>query len=221
MFDGGCVPHHWMTMTVAQLRLVTLSLLVSLASSLSFMPTTLTRIAQKDAVETVTTIINDAYQSGETGILVDTEEKPFHRVTRAEMEQMIEDESIISLCIEDKVIGCIKVHSVGDGVAEWGCLAVAADSQRKGYGNLLVQAAEKHIRDVLECDVAQLELLAPSSWKHDHKERLRTWYQRMGYHLAETDDYEASTMRLPEGSLLGDRFVLATDSDFTRYRKKL
>ena len=174
------------------------------------------QIGTLDAVDAVTTIMNDAYRIGETGILV----QPFYRATRDEVVQMMEKTQILTLSIDQDVVGCIKVHVVQDGVAEWGCLAVAQQDLRKGYGKLLVQAAEGHIKTILKCDVAQLELLAPSSWKHAHKERLRDWYQRMGYSLA-NENYDASTMRLPQGSLLGDRFELATDGDFTCYQRKL
>lgn len=180
------------------------------------------QVCTLDAVDSVTTIINDAYRIGETGILLDTPEKPFYRATKEEVAKMIEDRQILTLSKDDQIIGCVKVFALADeeGVAEFGCLAVNQENKRSGLGKVLVQAAEAHLKVKLGCSVAQLELLAPSTWKHDHKERLRGWYLRMGYTLAK-EDYEASTTTLPAGSLLGDRFVLATDSDFTCYRKAL
>ena len=171
-------------------------------------------------VSAVTSILNDAYRVGETGILMDTPDKPFNRVTTEEVEQMTAKKNILTLSIDGEVVGCIKVHVIEPGVAEWGCLAVSRRFQGQGFGTVLVQAVEKHIQAELNCRVAQLELLAPSSWKHTHKERLRDWYQRMGYSLAKVT-YENSTLRLPQGSLLGDRFVLATNGDLTSYRKNL
>ena len=173
-----------------------------------------------EAISAVTTILNDAYRIGETGILVDTPGEPFHRVTTEEVEQMVAKKILLTLSLDGEIAGCIKAHVVEPGVAEWGCLAVAQRYQGQGYGKVLVQAVELHIQTELKCRVAQLELLAPSSWKHIHKERLRDWYQRMGYSLA-NNTYEDSTHRLRQGSLLGHRFVLSTDGDLTCYNKVL
>ena len=58
--------------------------------------------------------------------------------------------------------------------------------------------------------------------RHDHKERLHTWYvARLGYGLRVPGDYMASTTRLPRGTLLLGRFELAVESDFTVYRRRL
>jgi len=133
------------------------------------------------------------------------------------------------------LVGCIKVcriddddessDSSGDNViGEWGCLAVHPEHQGNGYGRRLVEAAERYARTEYRCTHVQLELLAPSKWKHTHKERLRKWYTSttsLRYDLAVPGDYEASTKRMAAGSLLGGRFELATDADFTLYRKKL
>jgi predicted GNAT family N-acyltransferase len=136
---------------------------------------------------------------------------------------MIEERQILTLSKDDQVVGCVKVFALAEeeGVAEFGCLAVNQENKRSGLGKVLVLAAEEHLKVKLGCSVAQLELLAPSSWKHEHKERLRGWYLRMGYSTLAKGDYDASTTTLPAGSLLGDRFVLATDADFTCYRKEL
>lgn len=169
----------------------------------------------------LTKLINDAYRVGETGILVDTPTQPFCRVTLEEVTYMIQNQQLLVVYNgENETVGCIKVTRTDqEGVAEWGCLAVS--DQGKGWGRKLVEAAHKHIVDQLECHTAQLELLAPSRWKHEHKERLREWYLRLGYQLKVNNDYQASTVTMPEGSVLASRFVLATKADFTCYQKKL
>ena len=202
--NKACVVFHFLV--------VLLSLLTVVSSMI--------QIGTLDTLNDVTTIINDAYRIGETGILVDSPDRPFSRVTEEEVQQMIATKGILTLLIDEKVVGCIKVQVVDDGVAEWGCLAVERSCQGKGYGAMLVHAVEQHIQSVMNCQMAQLVLLAPSSWKHSHKERLRDWYQRLGYVLAK-GTYEESTVRLLQGSPLAGRFVLATDSDLTCYTKKL
>jgi N-acetylglutamate synthase-like GNAT family acetyltransferase len=200
--------------------------------------------AEDDETETTTTIaniINQAYRIGETGILMDTPEAPLQRATVAEVRDMIKRRQLLVLkasannnnnnninnnhaatTTKTTILGCIKLDVLeGGSIGEWGCLAVATDHQGKGYGTVLVEAMESYMKQSHHCSVAQLELLAPSNWKHEHKERLRRWYHRMGYELLVKGDYTASTQTLREGSILGERFLLATQADFTTYQKKL
>ena len=209
------------------------------------MPTLAVRLAtNQDDASAIATILNEAYRVGEKGILVDTAEVPLERATVEEVEDMVAKKKLSLLLSSSPtaatdesqndsmdrnnsdsastIIGCVKteipVNDDEPNVGEWGCLALAKEHQSKGYAKQLVRAAEKRIWEH-GCTVCQLELLAPTNWKHQHKERLRQWYTRLGYDLQHSNDYDASTMRLPEGSVLGDRFVLATDGDFTCYRK--
>lgn len=201
-------------------------------------------------------LINQAYQIGERGILVDTDERPFSRVTLADIQDACARNTLyVAVIIKARtetaasttgnttstssIVGCIQAKRVDETTGEWGCLAVSVKHQELGIGRKLVQAAEGVLRNS-GCQQVQLELLSPTHWKHAHKEMLREWYtQRIGYQLKsccdcssaptsssdenekEINHYEASTTRLPENSLLGDRFLLATDADFTTYCKKL
>jgi GNAT superfamily N-acetyltransferase len=177
--------------------------------------------------------------------------QPFERVDIVTVQTMIAAGQLLVLTTTNNhnndnandviMLGCIKVQvleerttvedddNVGDypapahhRVGEWGCLAVATLHQRSGLGRLLVSTAEHYLKNELHCSFIQLELLAPSHWEHAHKQMLRCWYtDRLGYALRFTNDYERSTSRLPTGSLLGGKFLLATDADFTCYRKKV
>mmetsp|Transcript_33810 Transcript_33810/g.48059 ORF Transcript_33810/g.48059 Transcript_33810/m.48059 type:complete len:215 (+) Transcript_33810:107-751(+) len=179
-------------------------------------------IAKQGMVNQLTQIINDSYRVGETGIIVDTPENPFERATPEEVADLVTNNKLLALSTADgSAIGCAKIERITDTVGEWGCFAVHKDYQGKGCGNLLVHEIERYMKHDLEYKTAQLELLAPSNWKHQHKERLRSWYVRMGYTLRVPNDYKASTENLSQGSILGGRFVLATDADFTAYQKRL
>lgn len=179
---------------------------------------------QNTNVETITAIINDAYRVGEEGILMDTKVNPFFRATQDEVLDMIVQGKMLVLkdaSFNDDIIGCIKMDLLEDNIGEWGCLAVTAAKQGNGCGNMLVSAIEAHMQQTFGCNVAQLELLAPTNWKHEHKERLRLWYQRMGYETKVPGDYRASTQTFKEGTILGARFHLSADADFTTYQKHL
>lgn len=190
-------------------------------------------------VRRLTHLINAAYRKGEQGILVDTKEEPFYRMTEPDVKDLIRQQKLLVLTSSSsssktnatnrrRLLGCIKLERVqdeeeegGGGCVEWGCLAVQLDAQGQGHGRRLVEAAERIIRDEWHGQWAQLELLAPTHWKHDHKERLREWYTaRLGYHPLH-EEVPPCTTRLAQGTLLGGRFRLATDADFTVYRKRL
>jgi len=107
-------------------------------------------------------------------------------------------------------------------VGGWGCLAVDLAQQGHGYGLKLIRAAEDYLTTQLHCTHAQLEILSPTNWTHEHKERLRSWYtKRLGYQLLVPDDYKASSVQLKAGTKLGERCRLAVDADYTAYRKRL
>lgn len=185
-------------------------------------------------VEALTRMVNEAYKVGERDIIVDTKANPFARWTTEDVNGLLDTDSLLLARAAagpdaGEVLGCVKVDfgvsqvglAAGDRLGEWGGLAVASGAQGHGLGSVLVAAAERHLQ-ASGCTLAELELLAPSAWEHAHKERLRNWYvERLGYDLKVHDDYKASTMSLPQGTLLLDRFELATASDFTVYRRRL
>jgi ribosomal protein S18 acetylase RimI-like enzyme len=191
-------------------------------------------------VEAITDMINAAYKVGEKGIIVDSNEHPFHRVTVNDVQEMMRDGKLLILTTtantskeeQEKVLGCVKVEAfqvqdpddplLGQTCGEWGCLAVAVAEQHHGHGRRLVQAAENYARNELGCTWLQLELLSPAHERHAHKDRLRDWYTtRLGYTLKWVNDHEKSSVRFPEGELLQGIFRLATDADDTTYRKQV
>ena len=176
------------------------------------------RLATKDDdMNSIVALINEAYLWGETGIIV----KPFDRVLIEEVVTLIELSQLLLLldASSKMLLGCVKVQVLPNAIGEWGCLAVAQSQRQSGYGKILVSAAENHLVQ-MGCTTLQLELLAPSTFRHEHKERLRRWYtERLGYKLKVADDYTGSTVSLSEGTLLLSRFVLQTDADFTTYQR--
>jgi hypothetical protein len=59
----------------------------------------------------------------------------------------------------------------------------------------------------------QLDLLVPREWVHPEKDRLRTWYTRLGYRIVRTAPFEE--MAVHEAS------QLATPCEFLVFRKAL
>jgi phytanoyl-CoA hydroxylase len=182
------------------------------------------RIANSnDSLKDVMTLINDAYRVGEAGIMIDS----WTRVLEEDVQTLLDSRRLYLLILNKNIIGCYKINTDieqdADGkVGEWGCLAVHSDYHSKGYGSLLQTSAEQTLRDI-GCEVAQLELLTPTNWVQPHKERLRKWYIKLGYSLKVENDYASSTVKVPSGEkLMGrDNLTLATDGDFTVYRKRI
>ena len=185
-------------------------------------------------VQRLTRMINTVYKKGEEGIISDTEKRPFARFMESDVQGLLDSDALLlarstDVDSADEVVGCVKLDlgvsqdgvPTGERVGEWGGLAVGEAHQGRGVARALVSAAEAELR-AAGCTLAQLELLAPAHWKHDHKERLHAWYvARLGYGLQVPGDYMASTTRLPRGTLLLGRFELAVESDFTVYRRRL
>uniref|UniRef100_A0A0K2U1T9 N-acetyltransferase domain-containing protein n=1 Tax=Lepeophtheirus salmonis TaxID=72036 RepID=A0A0K2U1T9_LEPSM len=81
-----------------------------------------------------------AFEIGETGISYRLGNKYLLRDTaRKNLEDMI------VLRINRKIIGCVKVTS-HNGLSEIGHLAVHPDHQKRGYGRILMDAAEENAR---------------------------------------------------------------------------
>lgn len=67
-------------------------------------------------------------------------------------------------------------------------LAVASSAQGYGVGRLLVEAAERKAQKEGFSEM-QLEILMPTEWKSVDKEKLKGWYERMGYAVVEARDF--------------------------------
>jgi GNAT superfamily N-acetyltransferase len=186
-------------------------------------------------IETTTNMINAAYKVGEKGIIVDSNDRPFHRVTVDDVHKFMRDGKLLILTTtedQERVLGCVKVEAfrvqdpddplLGQTSGEWGCFAVALAEQHQGHGRRLVHAVESYARNELGCSWLQLELLSPTHERHAHKDMLREWYTtRLGYQLKWVNDHEKSSVRFSKGQLLQGIFLLATDADDTTYRKQL
>jgi GNAT superfamily N-acetyltransferase len=191
-------------------------------------------------VEAITDMINAAFKVGEKGILVDSNEHPYHRVAIGDVEKLTRDRKLLILTTTDntveqeqaKVLGCVKVEAfqvqdpedplLGQMCGEWGCFAVDLAEQHQGHGRRLVQAAEDYAKNELGCAWLQVELVSPAHERHAHKDMLREWYTtRLGYQLKWANDHEKSSIRFSKGELLMGIFQVATDADDTTYRKQL
>lgn len=92
--------------------------------------------------------------------------------------------------------------------AELGMLAVRPEFEGNKIGTLLIEGA---VSWTMKAGISYLgaELLRPRGWKHEYKERLLAWYQRLGFRIAEEAAMEE---RFPH---LVETFGLAGPSNLT------
>lgn len=78
-------------------------------------------------------------------------------------------------------VGSVHTHAVGPGIWDVGLLSVHSDARSSGLGRRLVGHAEGvAVRN--GAATMRLELLVPMPpAKHDFKEYLRRWYEKLGY----------------------------------------
>ena len=125
-------------------------------------------------------LVNAAYAIGEAGMW-----KPgTARVSADEIGALIRAEQLLVLRADGEIVGCVRVHDLGDSIQGFGMLAVDPHRQSGGGGGALVDAVEQRASD-RGARASQLELLVPLHGAQDSKARLKTWYSARGYALVE------------------------------------
>jgi GNAT superfamily N-acetyltransferase len=113
---------------------------------------------------------------------------------------------------DDRLAGCVRVTRPDATTAELGLLAVARDATGRGVATALVRFAEAVSRD-RGATRMRLELLVPRAGTHPAKVRLHAWYSRLGYRVADREDFADA---YPDASLW-----LAVPCDLLGYEKPL
>jgi GNAT superfamily N-acetyltransferase len=141
--------------------------------------------ADSDAalVAALTALVNAAYALGEEGIWRDGAT----RVTAAQMAGLIGDGEMAVATLDGAVVGCVRVRRLDDRTGELGMLAAASAHWGSGVGRLLIGYAERLSR-ARGLDTMRLDLLVPTARTHPHKERMHTWYTRLGYRVVRHGD---------------------------------
>src|SRR5215469_10243698 len=127
----------------------------------------------------LTDLVNGVYAVAEKGLWADGAVR-----TRVEaITELARAGQIAVARLRGQIVGCIRIHLLGDGVGEFGMLAVIPTSRGTGVGRDLVAFAEQAAKR-RRCHTMQLEVLVPRAWTHPSKDFLTDWYTRSGYKLA-------------------------------------
>lgn len=156
----------------------------------------------------LTDLINGVYAVAEKGLWVDGA----CRTTVERVTDLVRTGQFAVARVAGQIVGCVRVQFFGDGVGEFGMLAVVPSRRGTGIGRDLVRFAERAAKQE-GCDAMQLEVLVPRGWSHSSKEFLTDWYTRSGYKLARIGAIEESYPELAP--------LLATPCDYMIYRRAL
>ena len=159
-------------------------------------------------VEELVRIVNEAYAVGEAGLWLDGTT----RTGPDEIAEAIRNRRMLAATREGRLVGCAHVRPLDAGTADLGLISTAPDQWGSGVGRELVRSAEELMRSQ-GVTTMQLELLVPKGWVHPEKDRLHSWYTRLGYRVVRSAPYEE--VPAPPAS------QLAAPCEFLIFRKPL
>jgi GNAT superfamily N-acetyltransferase len=170
-------------------------------------------LASQDArddslVEELVRLVNAAYAVGEKGLWVEGTT----RIRPDEIAEAIRSGGMVAATLEGRLVGCAYVRPLDADTADLGLISAAPDQWGSGVGRELVRAAEELMRS-RGVATMQLELLVPKGSVHPQKERLRSWYTRLGYEVVRTAPFEEVAAHLAS--------QLAAPCEFLIFRKSL
>jgi ribosomal protein S18 acetylase RimI-like enzyme len=175
--------------------------------------TTVRRLAPRDAddetlLERLAFVINRAYGVGEAGMWRD--DTP--RTSTREVSQLVRAGELLIARDGAEIVGCARTHLLDGGTADLGFVSAVPERQGTGIGRDLLNFAEADMR-ARGVGTMQLELLVPRDWTHPAKQRLRAWYERLGYEVVRTAPFEEIATHAASD--------LATPCEFLVFRKPL
>jgi GNAT superfamily N-acetyltransferase len=153
-------------------------------------------------------LINGAYAVGEAGLWLEGTT----RTGPGEIAEAIRSGGMLTATREGRLVGCAYLRQLDAGTADLRLVAAAPDQWGSGVGRELVRSAEELMRSH-GMPTMQLELLVPKGWIHPEKERLRSWYARLGYRVVRSAPFEQVAAHLAS--------QLATPCEFLIFHKPL
>jgi GNAT superfamily N-acetyltransferase len=160
-------------------------------------------------VQQLAQLINGAYTAGEDGLWLEGTT----RITAAEVARTIAGGGMLVATLDGRIVGCGHVRPLDPTTAVLGLVSVAPEQWGGGVGRELVRSAEELARS-RGITVMQLELLVPRGWVHPEKDRLRAWYERLGYEVVRSAAFEEIAPHAAASRL-------ATPCEFLVFRKSL
>jgi GNAT superfamily N-acetyltransferase len=159
-------------------------------------------------VDELVRIVNAAYAVGEAGLWLEGTA----RIGPGEIAEAIRSGGMLAATRQGRLVGCAYVRPLDEGTADLGLISVEPDQWGSGVGGEVVRSAEELMRS-RGVTTMQLELLVPKGWAHPEKDRLRSWYTRLGYRVVRSAPFDE--VASPPASQLAD------PCEFLIFRKPL
>lgn len=153
-------------------------------------------------------IMRDAYARTESEIWGEN----YVRIPKHEFEELIDQGSVFGAKLDGQVVGTLFLKKMSPEESTFGLLGVDSNQEGKGIGSKLIQAAENQAT-VDGSSYMVLDILRPRDFEVQLKDRLRKWYEGMGYIFTHNQNFED---RRPDRAK-----DLKVPSVFDCYRKEL
>jgi GNAT superfamily N-acetyltransferase len=144
------------------------------------------RVARRDALATLQPLIQRAYRGDDAraGWTHEADLLDGERIGVDELEAMIADpaERLLVGFDDDRMVGCVRVASSGNGLAYLGLLCVDPLLQTGGHGKQLIAAAEVTAHREFAADRIEMTVI-------DRRAELIAFYERRGYAQVGTRDF--------------------------------
>lgn len=153
-------------------------------------------------------IMRDAYARTETEIWGEN----YLRMPQVEYDNLIDDGKITVAVLDGKIVGSIYSYNLDKETSTFSLLAVHRDFGGRGVGRKLIETVEE-IAQLAGSKYMNIEILRPRDFKVPLKDRLRSWYEGMGYTFTHDQNFqERRPIRAKD---------LKVPSVFDCYQKKL
>ena len=126
-----------------------------------------------------------AYAAGEAGLWV----HGTLRIAPAAVVEAIRGGGMLVATAGEPIVGCAAMRLLDAATADLGLVSAEPEHWGGGVGRALVRFAEDVAR-LRGVATMQLELLVPCGGAHPDKDRLRAWYERLGYRVVRTAPFE-------------------------------
>lgn len=160
------------------------------------MPDPILRPATLADVDLLQPLVHSAYRgdSARRGWTHEADLLDGQRIDVEALRALLDDptETIILAEQEGRLVGCVRVTDIGDGLSSLGMLAVDPDGQGAGLGRRLIAAAEADARERASARRMEMTVIV-------QRAELIAWYERRGY--ARTGETRAFPMTDPRFGL--------------------
>lgn len=130
-------------------------------------------------------IMRKAYASTEIEIWGEN----YVRMPQAEYEELIDDGKITVALLENEIVGCVYARKIDDDTFTFGLLATHKDFGNLGIGRKLIEQVEEKAR-ISGAKFMNIEILRPRDFSIPMKDRLRAWYEGMGYVFTHNQNFQ-------------------------------